>query len=103
MSKASLCDANHQISRSSSMMRTIFVLLGALALAACGQAVSAGTPSPTPSKSATTVAVGNIAALGSFLTTANGRTLYYFTPEHDGHIACTGQCATIWQPFLAPT
>jgi predicted lipoprotein with Yx(FWY)xxD motif len=85
------------------MKRTIFVLLGALALAACGQAVNAGTPSPSPSKSATTVDVASNAALGSFLTTATGQTLYYFTPEHDSQIACTGQCATIWHPFLAPS
>lgn len=85
------------------MKRTMFVLLCALALAACGQAVSAGTPSASPSKSATTVSVGSNAALGSFLTTAAGRTLYYFTPEHDSHIACTGQCTTIWQPLLAPS
>src|SRR5437763_12480892 len=85
------------------MKRTIFVLLCALALAACGQAVSAGTPSATQSKSATSVAVGSNAAVGSFLTTSAGRTLYYFTPEHDSHIICTGQCTKTWQPLLAPS
>lgn len=85
------------------MKRTMFVMLCALALAACGQAVSAGTPSAAPTKTAVAVHVASNPALGSFLTTASGRTLYYFTPEHDSHITCTGQCAAIWLPLLDPS
>jgi predicted lipoprotein with Yx(FWY)xxD motif len=77
-----------------------FIPLLAFTLAACGQAANAGTPAATPSKTAVTIKVGSSAKLGSFLVTASGRTLYYFTPEHDSHLACTGQCATIWIPLL---
>ncbi len=85
------------------MKRFAVFIFAAVALAACGQAASAGTASPSPSKSSVMIKEASNATLGAFLTTADGRTLYYFTPEHDAHIACTGQCATIWPPLLDPS
>jgi predicted lipoprotein with Yx(FWY)xxD motif len=81
------------------MKRLILFGVSAVALAACGQAVSAGTPSATPSRGAVAVHVGSSAELGSFLTTAAGRTLYYFSPEHDAHIACVDACLQTWIPY----
>jgi predicted lipoprotein with Yx(FWY)xxD motif len=85
------------------MKRLILFVLSALALAACGQTVSAGTPLPTQSKSAVGVDVASNATLGTFLTTAEGRTLYYFTPEHDSQIACIGACVQTWIPYKSPS
>ena len=80
----------------------LLTTLAAAALAACGQAVGAANPSSSASTPAATVVhVASNATLGQILTTASGRTLYYFTPERGGTIACTGQCATIWAPLLA--
>lgn len=35
------------------------------------------------------------------LTTPQGLTLYYFTPEKGGVVACTGGCATTWPALKA--
>lgn len=35
------------------------------------------------------------------LTTSQGMTLYYFTPEKGGVVACTGGCAATWPPLKA--
>jgi len=39
--------------------------------------------------------------LGSILTDASGRTLYQFSPEKGGKIACTGACLTPWPAALS--
>jgi len=36
---------------------------------------------------------------GTVLISANGRTLYHFTVEKRGKIACTGACAKAWPPL----
>ncbi len=38
-------------------------------------------------------------SLGQILTTADGMTLYLFTPDGSGPSTCTGGCATAWPPF----
>ncbi|MBV8194443.1 MAG: hypothetical protein JOY80_02840, partial [Candidatus Dormibacteraeota bacterium] len=38
-------------------------------------------------------------SLGTVLTTPQGLTLYYFTPEMGGTVVCTGSCASTWPPF----
>ena len=81
------------------MKRFILFGVSAVVLAACGQAVNAGTPTPTPSKSAAAVHTATNATLGTFLTTGNGRTLYYFTAEHDAQITCIGACTQTWIPY----
>jgi predicted lipoprotein with Yx(FWY)xxD motif len=37
----------------------------------------------------------------TILTDAQGRTLYYFTPDSPTKIACTGTCAKTWPPLLS--
>ena len=85
-------------------------------LAACGGSASTSSSpssaeSPTPTASAsptptptaagpTTVSTGST-SLGTVLTNAQGLTLYYFTPEKGGVVACTGGCATTWPPLKA--
>jgi predicted lipoprotein with Yx(FWY)xxD motif len=58
---------------------------------------SAAAPTPT-----TSVVVGNSAALGSFLTTAQGMTLYEHSGDSTNLSTCSGSCAIIWIAF-APT
>ncbi|MGH7686351.1 MAG: COG4315 family predicted lipoprotein [Candidatus Dormibacteria bacterium] len=62
-------------------------------------ATPAATPAPTPAPAAT-VSVGNT-SLGSVLTTPQGLTVYYFTPEKGSVVACTGGCAATWPPLKA--
>ena len=82
-------------------------------LAACGGSASTSsspTSSETPTPTAavtptatpgpTTVATGST-SLGTVLTTPQGLTLYYFTPEKGGVVACTGGCASTWPPLKA--
>jgi len=82
----------------------IFGLPMALAifLGACGPRMNPGTgggSSPTPS--VTAIHVASSGALGTYLTTATGLTLYYFTPDTATKVACTGGCVSNWPPLLA--
>ncbi|MEO6796327.1 MAG: hypothetical protein ABI401_15715 [Candidatus Dormibacter sp.] len=85
------------------MKRLIVTSLAAFALAACGQATSASVPSASPRLANAVINVATNPSLGSVLATDGGRTLYYFTPERGGTIACTGSCAQAWVPFLSPS
>jgi len=85
------------------MKRMILLPLTSLALAACGQVTSASAPTAPPRVASTVVRTAANPTLGTVLTTADGRTLYYFTPERGGTIACTGQCAQVWVPLISPS
>lgn len=90
--------------------------LATAVLAACGGSAStssspssAESPTPTAPTSPTatptaagptTVSTGST-SLGTVLTNPQGLTLYYFTPEKGGVVACTGGCATTWPPLKA--
>lgn len=50
-----------------------------------------------------TVKVVRAAGLGQLLATSSGLTLYHFTTEKRGSIACTGSCANAWPPLLVAT
>lgn len=41
--------------------------------------------------------------IGEVLATESGLTLYYFTPDKPGHLACQGKCLHIWPPLLVPS
>jgi predicted lipoprotein with Yx(FWY)xxD motif len=85
------------------MKRMMLLPLTSLALAACGQASSASAPTAPPRLASTAVRTAVNPTLGTVLTTADGRTLYYFAPERGGAIACTGQCAQVWMPLITPS
>ena len=77
--------------------------------AACGGTSSSGAPASSggaaTAPSATPAAVTSVAtgstSLGTVLTDpASGKTLYYFTPEKGGTVACTGGCASTWPALL---
>jgi predicted lipoprotein with Yx(FWY)xxD motif len=96
-----------------------------LLLASCGSTASA---SPSSSSSTSTSSTSSTSAYGSassptqaattsgfvvktapltvggksmtVLTDAQGKTLYYFTPDTVAKTACTGSCAETWPPLL---
>ena len=85
-------------------------------VAACGGGASTSS-SPTSSESSTstataspteapatpgpsTVSTGST-SLGTVLISPQGLTLYYFTPEKGGVVACVGGCASTWPPLKA--
>jgi predicted lipoprotein with Yx(FWY)xxD motif len=74
----------------------------AFALAACGGGEDGGASSTTTATSAGAVSVKRVDGIGSVLVDASGKALYSSDQESDGHIRCTGACASIWQPVTAP-
>ena len=88
------------------------VLLLAMAVAACGGSTSTGSSS-TPAPTATAATTPTPSALvqtatatvkgqsKTILTDAQGKTLYYFTPDTATTSACTSACAQAWPPLLA--
>ncbi len=93
------------------MKRLLWIVGLPIFLAACsapgglyGSAPAASTaPSATataPATTATVLATQN-GGLGTILTNAQGRTLYYFLPEHGGKIVCSSSaCVGYWPPSL---
>ncbi|MCU1373816.1 MAG: Lipoprotein [Actinomycetia bacterium] len=58
------------------------------------------TTTTVPPASAPAVATAAVGKLGTLLVDAKGATLYRYTPESDGKVACTGGCAAAWPPLL---
>ncbi|MFL5666639.1 MAG: hypothetical protein ACJ8BW_35615 [Ktedonobacteraceae bacterium] len=97
------------------LKRTIpitIVLLLAMVVAACGGSTSTGstntnTPVPTATATSSSSALIKTATATiqgkseTILTNANGKTLYYFTPDTATTTACTSACADNWPPLLA--
>jgi predicted lipoprotein with Yx(FWY)xxD motif len=97
--------------------RGFFVVIGlvlVMGASACGGTTSTGpTPStpttaptmaPTPTNASNfTVQTAQATVNGkakTILTDAQGRTLYYFTPDTASKTVCTGSCAQTWPPLL---
>ena len=75
-------------------MKRLGILLVSLTLLMMVPAVSAQGAD-------TTVAVSETAELGSFLTDAEGKTLYIFTKDTPGVSNCSGDCLANWPAFSA--
>ncbi len=92
----------------------VISLVLAMGVIACGSTTSSGStpsnpttaPTPTPTRAAAstfTVQTTQFMVNGkmtTILTDAQGRTLYYFTPDTASKTACTGNCAQAWPPLL---
>jgi predicted lipoprotein with Yx(FWY)xxD motif len=66
---------------------------------------SAQTPAPTQAATTSSFVVKTTTLTVSgksmtVLTDAQGKTLYYFTPDTSSTTACTGSCAETWPPLL---
>jgi predicted lipoprotein with Yx(FWY)xxD motif len=98
-----------RVSKSVLLFTACFATL--LMVAGCGGSSSstAGKASPTVNQptsvppSAPFIQLAQATINGTkktILTTAPGQTLYYYTADTATTIACTGQCATTWMPFM---
>jgi predicted lipoprotein with Yx(FWY)xxD motif/plastocyanin len=66
-----------------------------------GAATSSGPSAASGSAGqAFVIAIATDPTLGSYLTGANGKTLYVFHKDAPGRSACSGGCATNWPPFI---
>lgn len=85
-------------------------------IAGCGSASSSSSPSATTAASAAASATSSTTAAapsaagqqigttkgldGTYLTGANGRTIYLWVADMGGKSACSGACAQAWPPVL---
>jgi predicted lipoprotein with Yx(FWY)xxD motif len=89
------------------------ILLVVVLLAACGSSTppssssggtsTTATAAPTSSTPPDVVKTATASVKGqsqTILTNAEGKTLYYFTPDTATKTACTGGCAQTWPPLL---
>lgn len=75
-------------------LRIVLIAVAAIVLPLAGR---------TSAQNASPIAVAETPELGAYLTDAEGRTLYLFTPDTTpGESTCYDQCAEAWPP-LAPT
>jgi len=85
------------------------VAVGAFAALAAAAGCSSGSATPSSTSTtgassgsggtAATVTVASKGTVGAVLSTAQGMTLYHYTPDTPGVSNCTGGCATIWPPL----
>ena len=73
---------------------------GGLALAVLAATTIGGWAAPAAADEQAMLATGDDAQLGTFLTDANGMTLYLFTRDVPGISNCYDQCAANWPPLL---
>lgn len=81
------------------------MLVVAIVLTACGSSSKKASTAKSAATTTTTTADASLATatdakLGPILVDGEGRTLYHFTKDVNGTIACTGTCASTWPPFL---
>jgi predicted lipoprotein with Yx(FWY)xxD motif len=89
--------------------RAVAGTLSTAGLAAAALSLALVMAAPAGSAGATTttgktvkISTAKVAGVGTVLTTASGQTLYRFSMDSPGTSKCTGACATIWPPLLAP-
>jgi len=90
------------LSRSKAFRRTtIAAMSAALALGMVAGAASAQSPAASMAPAGDVALASTTTDLGTFLTGANGLTLYYFTRDaFSGQSICGGKCAEAWPPLL---
>lgn len=65
---------------------------------------SAPATTPTPSVQSAAVMTATATVKGqseTVLVNGKGMTLYYYTPDKDKSVTCTGGCAAVWPPLVA--
>lgn len=67
--------------------------------ATAAPATQAATTAPATQAPSGLLGLGSIATLGSYVTGANGMSLYLFTRDTATSSACTGECAVNWPPL----
>lgn len=64
------------------------------------QAPAATPTAPAPPSLLGAMSISVTGHQQTVLTDAEGRTLYYFTPDKGGRVTCTGGCASAWPPLV---
>lgn len=77
------------------------LLIGALALTACGGSSGGGNSGGSGASSSATVISKKVAGYGTVLATPSGKTLYLLTADPAGGSKCTGSCISQWSPLAA--
>jgi predicted lipoprotein with Yx(FWY)xxD motif len=77
------------------------LVVGAIALSACGSSSTGGNSGGSGSSSSATVITKKVAGYGTVLATPSGKTLYLLTADPSGQSKCTGSCAAQWPPLTA--
>ncbi len=78
------------------------VAAGALSLGLVLAAPAGSAGAATTHDKTVKISTAKVAGVGTVLTSASGLTLYRFTMDSPGTSTCTGACATVWPPLLAP-
>jgi predicted lipoprotein with Yx(FWY)xxD motif len=79
------------------------LIAGGVAAATLAQiSAAAVAPASSKGKSAVVVETAKNPKLGTILVTTKGFTLYLYTLDKSGKVACTGKCATFWPPLVLP-
>lgn len=97
--------ARHGTGRAAAMAATGALMAGALFAGVLAVGISPAAGSVRAAKAGAahaTVSVAQGTKYGAILIAANGETLYRFTKDRPGAIACTGECLKAWPPLLAP-
>ena len=69
-----------------------------------GSSGSSGSATPMPTAQSSPVKTATATVKGkneTILVNSDGMTLYYYTPDKDNSVTCTGSCASIWPPLAA--
>jgi predicted lipoprotein with Yx(FWY)xxD motif len=77
------------------------LLIGAIALTACGSSSSSDNSGGSGSSSSATVITKKVAGYGTVLATPTGKTLYLSTADPAGASKCAGSCTSTWPPLTA--
>jgi predicted lipoprotein with Yx(FWY)xxD motif len=80
------------------------LIIGTIALTACGSSSSgggSGGSGGSGSSSSATVITKKVSGYGTVLATPSGKTLYLSTADPSGASKCTGSCASQWPPLTA--
>jgi predicted lipoprotein with Yx(FWY)xxD motif len=92
------------------LRRAPLLTFAAMALVAIGLAACGGSSNSNSNASAATTGGGgqtvstkSISGTGTVLVDSNGAALYTNNQDSGMKVACTGSCAAIWVPLMAPS
>jgi predicted lipoprotein with Yx(FWY)xxD motif len=94
--------------RRAPLLTLAVMALVAIGLAACGgssnnSSGSASAAANTTAGAGDTVSAKSISGVGDVLVDSSGQPLYTNNRDSGMNVACTGSCAAIWIPLMAPT
>jgi predicted lipoprotein with Yx(FWY)xxD motif len=93
--------------RHAPLLTVAVVALAAIGLAACGGSSNDSSSGDATTASAAsgshTVSTQAISGAGTVLVDSSGQALYTNNQDSGMNVACTGSCAAIWIPLMAPS